>query len=157
MKKTKYSYLMLLAVFCISTISCQTKTDTQTETETPQNSTVQNEAKSEKEQSTNEIANKITEEVYTSQNFYGNGVDEYLSINRDNDDEVPIFTYWTSKRDQKIKLITLEHEKVDAELNYYIVGTVKFPNDTKVYQFTFLPDALIITHPDKRTQEYQIM
>jgi len=87
---------------------------------------------------------------YISSNFYGNNIDEYLSINEGN------YFYWTSERKTKIKLEVFDvKENVVEKVSLVITGKMKFPNDTKVYAFTQYESGIIIAHPDGKTQEYK--
>jgi hypothetical protein len=84
--------------------------------------------------------------VYQSKNFEQQGVTEYLQLDKNGQ-----YLYFTNQTlGNKVSLQTVSPQ------NTYPTK-VKFPNDSKVYRFDFMPACfgdLICTHPDGRKQVF---
>ncbi len=155
MKKTMYFCLALMAFL---SVSCQsnknTENTTTSETTAPQSEEVATVDENDKTETTTQNTEEdlsANNAPLVSKNFYGNGITEYLLINGQG------YFYWNSKRAQKIKLNIFDTKEnaVDGT-GVIITGKMQFPNDSKVYTFVQDESGLTLTHPDGKTQEYEL-
>lgn len=145
--------LIAFLIFACKEQNKEKKVDTQTEVvpklertqeETPQISkTEENTPKSKSD-------DLGTETTYISENFYGNGINEFLHWEKEK------WFYSSTKNPKKIELKVFDvKDNVVDKVAMVTTGKMQFPNDTKVYNFAITESALFIIHPNGKNQEYK--
>ena len=154
MKKT-LSPILLIAflTFACKEQNKEKKADTQTEA-APKLERIQEEtpkiSKTEENTPKSKLDDLETEIPYVSENFYGNGINEFLHWEKGK------CFYSSTKNPKKIELKIFDvKDNIVDEVALVTTGKMQFPNDTKVYSFAIYESEIVITHPNGKTQEYK--